>query len=1002
MRSPHVRGLSMCLVAVWLLDVLVTAWTEHAWLDNLGLESAWRVPFLARLQLFVFASVAVLLSAAWPLRALLPRSSALETLPLQSASRSRLEMWAALFRRYARRAAWLVTTLVALRAGFALASHWPQWLLFRHGEAWGASDPYFGLDLGFWIFRLPFWTQLHAVVWQAVGSLWLMCGILAIGGEVGRLTQRMPATSRAKRAGAVEFDAGKAVQTRVCTRVLGALWFALLALAYGLAIFQDAIAAQPALMMPAASGSSHSIEFPGRTLVPAGYGFTSWWVQRPANIAGAFLSCAVALLWLVFALSSRKERGVRTAPRRSGAWIDAGWTRRLGWPSAATYFLPGALSWLLSIGVQRWLVEPDEVWRERPWLQAHIAMQQAAWQLDAIEEISLRPMPATAVTIKKTLRDVPQMPLWSEAAFSDREQGDDSNAAVTNTANVAPVTCVTIDRYEVASAKPAQQATPEIWATRVREDRDETHATQPRDRVEVFRLSQPRAPTQSTLDGATSATLQVPGVVPLTQPSAALAVGLLDRAARWRPSGGSGGVPVRTLAQRAAWAWRLRAPSLLWTRPIREDERHLWVQRGLNGRAAAIAPFLTASDVSAIVINSRLVWVIDLLAVSAHFPAAMGLEEFASSDAWRGVAGQSTLDGNFARDAGKMVIDARSGATQIYMPGKRAEADPLLRAWQRAFPELLRPFVQMPRAVQAHRRYPRTLLARQLLWLERYHETSAKLSGPAWLERDQWWPASRADTAMRDGAAATAHDITPLDITGLETRIPLGRESSVGRSWVWQTGLRARTSPSLTAVLQAGNDGDDYGRLQLLRFTTPLPTQLVEPSLLEASGIGRVTDEATSLDMQRMKWRLQRGKVLLSLIPTASIQRTTQEALTVHVLMVQPQYRVAVDPNDEDATNVWPLRRVLAADAMQPQRATGQGHTIEQAWHDWNRLAGAGQTKRPELSETALRRVLLWHEAAETAAKAGDWARAAALRQRQKDLLQRLLKVRSNSQSGLP
>jgi uncharacterized membrane protein (UPF0182 family) len=40
-------------------------------------------------------------------------------------------------------------------------TQWDTYLRFRHGGSYGFSDPIFGIDLGFYIFRLPFWELLQ-------------------------------------------------------------------------------------------------------------------------------------------------------------------------------------------------------------------------------------------------------------------------------------------------------------------------------------------------------------------------------------------------------------------------------------------------------------------------------------------------------------------------------------------------------------------------------------------------------------------------------------------------------------------------------------------------------------------------------------------------------------------------------------------------------------------------------------------------------------------------
>src|SRR5690606_23391599 len=54
------------------------------------------------------------------------------------------------FIRYATAA--VLAFILALPA----TSHWQEWLLFRHSRSFNQADPQFGVDVGFYVFELPF------------------------------------------------------------------------------------------------------------------------------------------------------------------------------------------------------------------------------------------------------------------------------------------------------------------------------------------------------------------------------------------------------------------------------------------------------------------------------------------------------------------------------------------------------------------------------------------------------------------------------------------------------------------------------------------------------------------------------------------------------------------------------------------------------------------------------------------------------------------------------
>ena len=49
-----------------------------------------------------------------------------------------------------------VALVVALIGRAVAVGLWNNWLLFTHAQSFGMKDPQFGLDVGFFVFRLPF------------------------------------------------------------------------------------------------------------------------------------------------------------------------------------------------------------------------------------------------------------------------------------------------------------------------------------------------------------------------------------------------------------------------------------------------------------------------------------------------------------------------------------------------------------------------------------------------------------------------------------------------------------------------------------------------------------------------------------------------------------------------------------------------------------------------------------------------------------------------------
>ena len=53
-----------------------------------------------------------------------------------------------------------LTVVVALLSGSSLFGEWRTFLLWANGGSFGIDDPHFGIDLGFFVFDLPYYWIL--------------------------------------------------------------------------------------------------------------------------------------------------------------------------------------------------------------------------------------------------------------------------------------------------------------------------------------------------------------------------------------------------------------------------------------------------------------------------------------------------------------------------------------------------------------------------------------------------------------------------------------------------------------------------------------------------------------------------------------------------------------------------------------------------------------------------------------------------------------------------
>jgi uncharacterized membrane protein (UPF0182 family) len=151
-------------LAIAALLLLLGRWlsalyADYLWFSSLGAVEAWQAHVATASMLAVSSFTVAALFALVNLYAV--RQSVVSlVLPRRIAN---IEIGEEVPGRYL----FSIAVLLAALVGAALmlpSDTWPQALLAREGTPFGETDPYFGADLGFFVYWLPFETTLH--VWS--------------------------------------------------------------------------------------------------------------------------------------------------------------------------------------------------------------------------------------------------------------------------------------------------------------------------------------------------------------------------------------------------------------------------------------------------------------------------------------------------------------------------------------------------------------------------------------------------------------------------------------------------------------------------------------------------------------------------------------------------------------------------------------------------------------------------------------------------------------------
>ena len=188
---------------------------------------------------------------------------------------------------------------------------------------------------------------------------------------------------------------------------------------------------------------------------------------------------------------------------------------------------------------------------------------------------------------------------------------------------------------------------------------------------------------------------------------------------------GKGGFPISSLPMRLAAAVREADPNILLTNYLTPESR-MMIRRNVRDRLQTLADFISWDGDPYLVITEagRLVWICDGYTTSNSHPYS------------RRVQTETFGEFNYMRNAVKATVDAYDGSAHLYVfdPG-----DPIIRAWQSIFPKLFEPESAMPKDVRAHARYPETLFRVQAEIYRTFH----MLDPQAFYNKEDLWDLAR-------------------------------------------------------------------------------------------------------------------------------------------------------------------------------------------------------------------------------------------------------------------
>jgi uncharacterized membrane protein (UPF0182 family) len=445
---------------------------------------------------------------------------------------------------------------------------------------------------------------------------------------------------------------------------------------------------------------------------------------------------------------------------------------------------------------------------------------------------------------------------------------------------------------------------------------------------------------------------------------------------------GKGGVNIGTFARKAAYAITYRELNILLSNTVNADSR-LLDHRTPSERVQRVAPWLTLDGNSyPAVINGRVQWIVDGYTTSADYPYSR-LQQTTSvttdSLTARTTNVQALQAGqvNYMRNSVKATVDAYDGSVKLYA---WEPTDPILKAWSKAFGGTVLPMSAMSGDLMAHVRYPEDLFKIQRNLIATYHVTDP---GAFYGGQDFW-------TIPNDPTSSQPVDQPPYY---LSIAMPGQLSPSFSLTTTFMpTGNRPVLAGFMAADANAGNvagkRSPGYGVLRVLEL----------PRDTTVKGPGQVQNDIESSNSSSPRFTLTLSQFLNN-NRTADSQISLGNLLTLPVggglLYVEPIYVSA------KTTSSFPLARAIVtafgnqlawSDTLQGALDGLFGGSSGVATADSGNTTtttppaaggtGAGVTPSTPALRAALAAIQKAYTDGQTALKSGDFAGYGAAQQR--------------------
>ncbi|MFN8440314.1 MAG: UPF0182 family protein [Caldilineaceae bacterium] len=725
--------------------------TNWIWFDSVGFTSVFFTGYWAQLILFLAGAVIF-----WIF--FLGNVIVARRLDLQGLRDSPIEQVAEGFGIRISSIFLVISIVLALMMGLAIAGNWKELLLYLNQSEFGLRDRLFKLDVSFYIFSLPVWEIARG--WMITSVLLTLVACTIISGFFWR-------RSIMKRSSLVHLSA------------LVALLLVLFAWQYRLYAYELVYSEYGVVM---------------------GVGYTDANARLPAYNLLLVISLVAAVVVMAVAVLRRGWQSILIV---LGVWFLVNLLATGVYPSL----------------VQNFRVKPNELNLERPYIAANIEFTRRAYDLDSITTKPYQgTQQLTASSILSQTNTVRNARLWDYRPLQQTYRQVQEKKQFYEFTDI-DIDRYTIDgeRRQVMLAaremNPNQLTTSaQTWVNR---KLVYTHGYG----VAMSSVSEVSA---EGLPNFLLRDFPIQGVISITQPQIYFGELTNDyviartKQPEFDYPAPDGNTDVNTkfdadsgirmsLLNRYLFALFFGDANLVLNGDIQSDSRLLW-KRNIADRIQEVAPFLRYDHDPYVVIgeDGKVYWVLDAYTWSDRFPYSEPVRNGLLTTL------RSYQEINYIRNSVKVVTNAYDGSMKFYLMDP---TEPIAAAYARIFPSLFTPASAMPDFLVGHLRYPEDIYTIQAEMLRTYHMTDPD---GFFQKEDLWdWPQETLENQVQAiepyYVLMQLPDRDQLDFVQILPFVPAERENMIA----WMAALSDPAEYGQKVVYEFGRETTIFGPKQI-------------------------------------------------------------------------------------------------------------------------------------------------------------------------------------------